>query len=137
MYIIGKAINTSKFELVYAIFKGKENAETYNKKHRLDTVIVDATFPFFLIEEFDENGNHYEYIPKKELEDRIQEVDKSIEARFVYFNLWRIDEDIYNKNFPNEPVLRGVDFHIHVTDTDINEIEANGFDSYWDEIITI
>ncbi len=137
MYVIAKAIDNNTFKMVYAVFKDKERATVYTKKYRLDTVVIEADFPFFLIEEFSNEENYYQYITKDELERKIEQTKTLDHSKFGYFNLWRIDGDTYNKNFPDEPILNGMDFHIHFTDSDIKEIEKNGFDVYWKDITTI
>ncbi|MDH7447587.1 hypothetical protein [Aquimarina sp. 2201CG14-23] len=138
MYIIGEILDANKLKTVYAVFEDKKSVETYNKEHQNEyqIITIDTIFPFFFIEEFNTEEKYYQCITKDELEKRIQKIKSLNPATFVYFNLWRIDESMYNKDFPNEPILRGVDFHIHFTDTDIKEIESKGFDAYWDDIRT-
>lgn len=137
MYIIGELITYNTFKLIYAVFEDEATVKPHSKKNEntLDVIKIDASFPFFIIEEFSNDGNYYKYVTKQELKHRIQKVKKE-ESTFVYFNLWRIDKDGYNKKFPEEPILNGMDFHIHFTDTDIKEIKINGFDAYWQDIIT-
>ncbi len=136
MYIIGEILDTNKLKTVYAVFEDKKNVERYNKtsQNEYHVITIDTVFPFFLVEEFSGEEKHYQYITKDALENRIQKIKSLDHATFVYFNLWRIDKNMYNKDFPNEPILRGIDFHIHFTDIDIKEIENKGFDAYWDDI---
>ncbi|WP_298545009.1 hypothetical protein [uncultured Aquimarina sp.] len=136
MYIIGEILDTNRLKTIYAVFEDKKSVEMYNKEYQnqLNLITVDTVFPFFFIEEFNSKKKYYQYITKDELENRIRKIKSLGHDTFVYFNLWRIDESMYNKDFPNEPILRGVDFHIHFTDTDIKEIESKGFDAYWGDI---
>ncbi|WP_299242911.1 hypothetical protein [uncultured Aquimarina sp.] len=138
MYIIGEMLDHNKLKTIYAVFEDKKSVETYNKEHQnqLNLITVDTVFPFFFIEEFSSEEKYYQCISKDALENRIQKIKSLDQTTVVYFNLWRIDESMYNKDFLNEPILRGVDFHIHFTDTDIKEIESKGFNAYWDDIRT-
>ncbi|MFD2562901.1 hypothetical protein [Aquimarina rubra] len=139
MHVIGEIKEENKFKSVYAVFEDKINADAYHKKNlnQLETIEIETVFPFFIIEEFTNQERYYKSITKEELEIRTQKIKELDTAASVYFNLWRIDRDLYNKNFPDESVLRGTDFHIHFTDTDMKEIETNGFDAYWDDIVII
>jgi len=139
MYIIGETIGENKLKMVYAVFKDKKSADIYIEKQKvkLEAVVVDADYPFVLIEEFNNGRNSYKYITKTELENRIRQIETGKAIYGVYFNLWRIDEDMYNENFPSKPVLNGMHFHIHFNDDDLNQIEKKGFEAYWEDIITI
>lgn len=138
MYLIGKIITGTEFKSIHAVFKTMADVEDYNQKHKneLEMIRVHLEYPFFILQEFHSTIRHYKSITKEELKDKILNTKKLTDNQTIYFNLWRIDSNLYNEDFPDEPVLRGKDFHIHFMNTDFEKIEEKGFEHYWEEIHT-
>ncbi len=144
MYLIVEKISGNKFKLLYAVFDDETKAKEHLQKlsNRTEKTIEfyeNLKYPFFLIEEFDENyNNDYCVISMSELENTINalKIKEDTENEMsVYFNLWRIDKNSINEKFANEPILNGRDVHFHFTNTDIKEIKENGFEHFWNELI--
>ena len=95
--------------------------------------ITNSTFPLIILETFLENENLYKIIDKKGLDDIILTIERKNDNKTIYFNLWKVDENTYNRNFQSEPCLTGREYHIHFMDFDLRDIEADGIDHYWKE----
>ncbi len=143
MYLTVEKISGKKFKLLYAVFDDETKAKKHLQKlsNRTEKTIEfyeNLKYPFFLIEEFDENYNNYCVISMAELENKINAIkvkEDTENEMSVYFNLWRIDKNSINEQFPNEPILNGRDIHFHFTNMDIKEIKENGFENFWKELI--
>ena len=138
MYLIGKEFNDNRFKLIYGIFKDESKAESFLKDTKGDlriTKFENYNFPFFIIEELEDTNHFYYPVNKQELRERIDRITQLNDFNTMYFNLWRINCDGYNKNYPKEPFLNGRDWHLHFMNHDIQQIEKGGFDKYWNDIL--
>ncbi len=144
MYLIVEKISGKKFKFLYAVFDDKIKAKEHlqklsNQKAKTIEFYENLKYPFFIVEEFDKNyNNDYYVISMTELENKINSIKIKEDTEneiIVYFNLWRIDENLINERFPNEPILNGRDIHFHFTNTDIKDINEKGFGSYRKQII--
>lgn len=140
MYLIGKQFNDGRFKIIYGIFKDESRAKSYKKSIKEDLNIEkfdNLNFPFFLIEELEVTNHSYNLINKEGLKKRIEGIIQSNNSETIYFNLWKIDGDGYNKNYPKEPFLNGGDWHLHFMNQDIQKINKDGFDKYWNDLLKV
>jgi len=143
MYLVGDVIAVDKLALLYAVFKQKESALKYLSRHhpknenRLSILeIADLKFPFFILAEIRAETPHFRILKNKQaLLERISSIEAIGDFETFYFNMWRIENESFNQEFPTESILRGRDWHLHFTDHDLQDISVIGFDQYWNDIL--
>ena len=80
--------------------------------------------------------HYYNYIDQEALAAVIADIKQINDYKTIYFNLWRIEKDLFNADFPAEPCLNGWNYHLHFMDYDFQQINTDGIESYWKEILT-
>jgi hypothetical protein len=143
MYITGSVLKKDIYKSIYSLFNNRSDfinwLEIIDKGNiKFDDVniktieIKKLDFPIFIFEIFQNDKNIYKVIDENTFNELIEKINLDVDNEKIYYNLWKIENNIFNKKFPSESCLTGNVFHIHIQTKDIVEIKQLGIRKYMD-----
>lgn len=143
MYITGVILENDIFESIYSIFNNRndlmnwlEIIDKVNIKfddENIKTIeIKGLIFPIIILEMFQNDKHIYKIVDKDKFNELIEKINLDVDDEKTYFNLWKVDNNIFNKVFPAESCLTGNVFHLHIQNNDIVEMKQFGIGKYMD-----